>query len=548
MIRRHSLWLALALTLGVVPALFAQSFVRLQPDTKTDTLSSNGDSITMTADRVGGFGSVKVQTLDSYSGTWEVQCSVNGSTFDADSELSLTKTDGSSAVFNVTDTVGIWTVNNANGCKAIKIVATAGFAASDTAVALTATQTGGSGGSGGGGGAGTSDTTEATQLLVLAGVDGLEALLAGTLTVGSHAVTNAGTFAVQESGGALTALQLLDNAISGAGFNITQLGGVNVTMGAGVTGTGVQRVIEASDSALSSAMTAMAADMDTLVDGLAVDTVHDSPATTSGPPLMAYFSATAPAAVDADGDGVRLWADANGRLHLAAEKLEDVASAGGDVLMGIACIRDDTLDARSVTEGDYEQCHLNANGALWTVDVNSAATIFADEAAFTYATSKVQAMGAIAESTTDAIADGLVGAPVMTLLRQLRVVPTPSLSGGGTGVSFVSAGSTEDEHAVCTGPCTVYSITAMNHTAASAFLRCENDTAANTTPGSETNADGEPDIEIPASTTGAGFTIPIPVGVSFSTALTCWIVSDEAASGVTEVAANDVRVWYVRQQ
>jgi hypothetical protein len=35
----------------------------------------------------------------------------------------------------------------------------------------------------------------------------------GTVTVGSHAVTNAGTFAVQESGSALTALQLIDDAI-----------------------------------------------------------------------------------------------------------------------------------------------------------------------------------------------------------------------------------------------------------------------------------------------------------------------------------------------
>lgn len=43
-------------------------------------------------------------------------------------------------------------------------------------------------------------------------VDGTVAI-SGTVTVGSHAVTNAGTFAVQESGAALTALQLLDNVV-----------------------------------------------------------------------------------------------------------------------------------------------------------------------------------------------------------------------------------------------------------------------------------------------------------------------------------------------
>lgn len=41
----------------------------------------------------------------------------------------------------------------------------------------------------------------------------INAALAGSLTVGSHAVTNAGTFAVQEDGAALTALQLIDDSI-----------------------------------------------------------------------------------------------------------------------------------------------------------------------------------------------------------------------------------------------------------------------------------------------------------------------------------------------
>lgn len=39
-------------------------------------------------------------------------------------------------------------------------------------------------------------------------------IVSGTVTVASHAVTNAGTFAVQESGSALTALQLIDNIVN----------------------------------------------------------------------------------------------------------------------------------------------------------------------------------------------------------------------------------------------------------------------------------------------------------------------------------------------
>ena len=54
------------------------------------------------------------------------------------------------------------------------------------------------------------------------------------------AVTNDGTFAVQEDGASLTALQLIDNAVSGAGFNITQMGGAAVPIGAGTEATAVR--------------------------------------------------------------------------------------------------------------------------------------------------------------------------------------------------------------------------------------------------------------------------------------------------------------------
>lgn len=47
-------------------------------------------------------------------------------------------------------------------------------------------------------------------------------------------------------------------------------------------------------------------------------------------------------------------------------KAEDDASSNGDKGAVVFAIRDDTLDARSGTEGDYEPFHLNANGALWT--------------------------------------------------------------------------------------------------------------------------------------------------------------------------------------
>lgn len=74
-----------------------------------------------------------------------------------------------------------------------------------------------------------------------ANVNASNELLVAVSSIPSHAVTNAGTFVVQENGAALTALQLIDNAISGAGFNITQFAGVNNATGSG-TSTGALRV------------------------------------------------------------------------------------------------------------------------------------------------------------------------------------------------------------------------------------------------------------------------------------------------------------------
>jgi len=112
---------------------------------------------------------------------------------------------------------------------------------------------------------------------------------------------------------------------------------------------------------------------------------------------------------------------------------------------------------------------------------------------------------------------------------------------GASGLKYTSAGATEDEHAVKATAGTLYSITITNTNAAARYIRCENDTAANTAPGSETP---ELDLAIPGATTGAGFTTSFPQGFAFSTALTCWLVTGAADTDVAEVAANEIKVFY----
>ena len=83
----------------------------------------------------------------------------------------------------------------------------------------------------------------------------------------------------------------------------------------------------------------------------------------------------------------------------------------------------------------------------------------------------------------------------MTLGTLLNIeIPAPP-------VRYISVGTTEDKHAVCTGPCRVESILAGNVAATVAFLKCENDTSANTAPGTDTP---EFSMPIPGAATGGG--------------------------------------------
>lgn len=101
-----------------------------------------------------------------------------------------------------------------------------------------------------------------------------------TVTVGSHAVTNAGTFAVQESGGALTALQIIDDWDESDRAKVNPIEGqAGVAAGAGAVGATVQRMTLASDDPAVAALQLL----DNAVAGneLQVDVVAALPAGTN---------------------------------------------------------------------------------------------------------------------------------------------------------------------------------------------------------------------------------------------------------------------------
>lgn len=93
---------------------------------------------------------------------------------------------------------------------------------------------------------GGADLATATQAgAIQTAAEAIQSAVEGTLTVGSHAVTNAGAFATQVDGDALTALQLIDDAVHADDAAFT-LGTSKGVMAMGFAGT---QSVDANDAA-----------------------------------------------------------------------------------------------------------------------------------------------------------------------------------------------------------------------------------------------------------------------------------------------------------
>ena len=165
-------------------------------------------------------------------------------------------------------------------------------------------------------------------------------------TVPSHAVTNVGTFAVQESGAALTALQLIDNAISGAGFNITQFAGVNNATGSGLS-TGALRV-----------------ELPTNGTGV-IATVGAVTAITNALPAGTNAIGKLAANSGVDIGDVDVTSIIPGTAATNLGKAVDAVAGATDTGVATLAIRDDALTALTPIDGDYTNQRTNARGATW---------------------------------------------------------------------------------------------------------------------------------------------------------------------------------------
>lgn len=114
---------------------------------------------------------------------------------------------------------------------------------------------------------------------------------------------------------------------------------------------------------------------------------------------------------------------------------------------------------------------------------------------------------------------------------------------GGTMYHYISVGTTEDEHQVKSGAGRLLGVIATNTNASTRYLRCADQVAASTTPGTTSVWFGG---AIPGGTAAGGYVFPMPPkGAAFSTGLTCWLVTGAAETDVAEVAANEINVNYI---
>lgn len=175
--------------------------------------------------------------------------------------------------------------------------------------------------------------------------------------------SNSANIATQTTAAAIqTAVEIIDNAISGSGVNISQINGVTPLMGAGNTGTGSPRVTIATDQAALTSFGARAEDSghttgDTGILGLAVR--NDG-----GSPLCGTDLDYCPVTTDSSG-ALRVTGGGGG-----TEYTEDIATPAAIVGSAVMIERDDALSTVTPIEGDWLSLRGTSIGSLWVRDDN----------------------------------------------------------------------------------------------------------------------------------------------------------------------------------
>lgn len=326
---------------------YAQQQTRPASRSEATVLSASDDTFILAVE---GYATARIQTLDSYSGTWEVQCSLDGgTTFDTDDEVPVVQLGGTSST-DVSDTVGIWDANIA-GCSHIKIAATAGFAATDTTMRIVLFASGG--GAGGSSGAVTGEVTvTGTTNVDIVGINGVAPLASyANATLQSAATANGdGTsLSVRGYSGVLFTIRC----------TVACSGGTTITLKASEDGTRYEtltRAVRIGNAGTYGGVILNQADTD---DSLWYATVDGAQA------VLAVISGYSAGTITVTATAVL--GGGPGAVTLTSQKNEDAAHTSADPGLPVWTRRLDNANATSAgTNGDYATLDSNAYGALIT--------------------------------------------------------------------------------------------------------------------------------------------------------------------------------------
>ncbi len=370
-------------------------------------------------------------------------------------------------------------------------------------------------------------------------------------SVPSHAVTNAGTFATQIDGSALTALQLIDNIVNTIGSTTSGSSGVlglcAATTSAPTYTTGQNHPCSIqTDGSLRVYLTgASNGSVSNDDDGQIADggTNH----TTVLPLTYAWNSDS----------GVADWTrfmhqpldfdSGAGTENLSVIGI-GLPASGGPVIGGTSANPFRTDPTGTTTQPVSATSLPLPTGAATEATLANILTSANFAAAFGTAGSadaQVMSIQGIASMTPVQVQSNSANLATQTTLASI-LTAVELIDNDQTGASLhhrISTGATEDEHEVKGSAGRLFAINVTNTNAAVRYLRCANQVIGSTTPGTTGVFYG---MAIPAATTGAGYTAVFgPKGIAFSTGLTCWLVTGAAETDVAEVAANEINVNYV---
>lgn len=369
-------------------------------------LGANNDvTVTGTVTASDGGGSLTVDDGGS-SLTVDGSVSISGSVAVTDNSGSLTVDNAGTFAVQAAQS-GTWTVQPGNTANTVawKVDGSAVTQPVSIAAAVPVTDNSGSLTVDDGASSLTVDAPVGTPVYVRLsdGASAITTLPVSLASVPSHAVTNAGTFAVQESGAALTALQLIDNLVLAEDLAHTtadpgvQALAVRKATPANLSGTDgdyeplqvsagrlwASATIDAALPAGTNAIGKLAANSGVDIGDVDVTSVTPGTSATSlgkaadsvagatdtGVAILAIRDDSLTTLTPADGDYAPLRVNSTGALHVTGggggtQYQEDAAHTTGDTGTMALAVRKDTAAALAGSDGDYTPLITDANGAL----------------------------------------------------------------------------------------------------------------------------------------------------------------------------------------